>query len=289
MGPIELAVDVRHDLGESILWDDRAGELVWVNIHAGEIWRHSERRGLIRHALPDRVGAIGLRRGRGYVVGLAKGFGFFDQTTGIYVAVAEVETDLPHTRLNDGRCDPAGNFLCGGINEAGPGAAASGLYRFSSAGLVEQLLAGVTCANSTCFSPDGGTLYFADMPQGQIRRYDYDPAGPLGTERPFCDFAGQRGLPDGATVDAEGCLWSTHWGGSKIVRHAPDGTVLEEVALPVTNPTCLAFGGPDYRTLFITTARFQLSADQLKREPLAGAVLKMRTDVAGIAEPRFNG
>lgn len=289
MGPVELAVDVRHELGESVLWDDRAGELVWVNIHAGEIWRHSERGGLIRHALPDRVGAIGLRRGRGYVVGLAKGFGFFDPTTGIYDPVAKVEADLPHTRLNDGRCDLAGNFLCGGINEGGEGATASGLYRFSSAGLVEQLLTGVTCANSTCFSPDGRTLYFADMPQGRIRRYDYDAAGPLGTEQPFFDFAGQRGLPDGATVDAEGCLWSTHWGGGKIVRHAPDGAVLQEVSLPVTNPTCLAFGGPDYRTLFITTARFQLSADQLKREPLAGVVLKIRTDVAGMPEPRFKG
>ena len=287
MGPVELAVDVRHELGESVLWDDRAGELVWVNIHAGEIWRHSERGGVIRHALPDRVGAIGLRRGRGYVVGLAKGFGFFDPTTGIHDPVAAVEADLPHTRLNDGRCDRAGNFLCGGIDEGG--AATSGLYRFFPDGKVERLLAGVTCANSTCFSPDGGTLYFADMPQGRIRCYDYDPAAPLGPERPFCDFAGQRGLPDGSTVDAEGCLWSTHWGGGKIVRYAPDGAVLQEVALPVTNPTCLAFGGSDFRTLFITTARFQLSADQLKREPLAGAVLKMRTDVAGLPEPRFNG
>jgi L-arabinonolactonase len=287
MGPVKLAVDVRHELGESVLWDDRASELVWVNIHAGEIWRHSERGGLIRHALPDRVGAIGLRRGRGYVVGLAKGFGFFDPTTGIFDSVAAVEADLPDIRLNDGRCDLAGNFLCGGIREGGT--ASSGLYRFSPGGQVERLLEGVTCANSTCFSPDGGTLYFADMPQGRIRRYEYDPAAPLGPERPFCDFVGQSGLPDGATVDSEGCLWSTHWGGGKIVRYAPDGAVLQEVGLPVTNPTCLAFGGPDFRTLFITTARFQLSADQLKREPLAGAVLKMRTDVAGLPEPRFNG
>ena len=289
MGEIELAVDVRQELGESVLWDDRSGELVWVNIHKGEIWRHSRKLGLVRHALPDRVGAIGLRETAGYVVGLAKGFGFFDPTTGHFDPVADVESDQPNTRLNDGRCDRFGNFICGGIKEGPPEAPKSAVYRLSPDGGVERLIDGVSCANSTCFSPDGLTLYFADMPKGEILAYDYEPKGPLKNQRQFCSFARQAGLPDGSTVDADGYLWSTHWGGGKIVRHAPDGWVDREIALPVSNPTCLAFGGADYRTLYITTAIFQLSPEQRAREPLAGAVLKIRMDVEGLPEPRFAG
>jgi len=286
---IEVAVAQRLELGESILWDDRKGALAWVNIHQGEIWERPSTGEVPRHELPDRVGAIGLRDGRaGFVVGLAKAFGTWTEAEG-FTPLAEVEPDLPHTRLNDGRCDRFSNFLCGGMNEGGPGSPLSALYRLRPDGHVERLLECVDCANSTCFSPDGGTLYFADMGTGRIMAYPYDPAGPLGQGRLFFDFAGRRGLPDGSTVDAEGFLWSTHWGDGRITRHAPDGRIDREIALPVTNPTSLAFGGPDLRTLYISTATFQLTEARLAAEPLAGAVLSLRVDVEGLPEPRFAG
>lgn len=289
MHKIEIAVDVRHELGESVVWDDRSGELVWVDIHQGTLWRYGSGGRLSRHSMPDRIGAVGLRQQAGYVVGLAKSFGLVDPATGRYETIAEVETELPHTRLNDGRCDRHGNFLCGGINEGGAGKPDSGLYRLSADGAVETLMSGIRCANSTCFSPDGQTLYFSDMPTGEIVRFDYDGAGPLGSARPFHRLSGGPGLPDGSTVDAEGCLWNTVWGGGRIVRYSPEGEILREIDLPVSNPTCLAFGDADYRTLYITTAFFQLTPEQCLREPLAGAVLKIRTEVEGLPEPRFRG
>lgn len=289
MRSIEIAVDVRHELGESVIWDDRCGELVWVDIHRGELWRHTSAGRLTGHKLPDRIGAVGLREGAGYVVGLAKGFGLFNPDANRYESIADVEADLPHTRLNDGRCDRHGNFLCGGINEAGAGKPDSALYRLSPNGRVETLISGIRCANSTCFSPDGRTLYFCDMPTGDIVYFDYDGAGPLAAARPFHSLAGRPGLPDGSTVDAEGCVWNTHWGGGRIVRYSPAGETLQEIDLPVSNPTCLAFGDADYRTLYITTAFYQLTPEQRIREPLAGAVLKIRTEVAGLQEPHFRG
>lgn len=289
MHKIEMAVDVRHELGESVVWDDRCGELVWVDIHRRALWRYNISGRLVGHRMPDRIGAVGLRQGTGYVVGLAKSFGLFDPFTGRYEAIAEVEAELPHTRLNDGRCDRHGNFLCGGINEGGAGKSDSGLYRLSRDGRVEMLMSGIRCANSTCVSPDGQTLYFSDMPTGEIVRFDYDGAGPLGAARPFHRLSGRQGLPDGSTVDAEGCLWNTHWGGGRIVRYSPVGEILLEIDLPVSNPTCLAFGDADYRTLYITTAFFQLTPEQRLREPLAGAVLKIRTEVEGLPEPHFLG
>ena len=289
MHKIEIAVDVRHELGESVLWDDRYGELVWVDIHRGKLWRYGTGGRPVGHSMPDRIGAVGLRQGAGYVVGLAKSFGLFDPVTGHYETVAEVEADLPHTRLNDGRCDRHGNFLCGGINEGGAGKPDSGLYRLSGDGQVEKLMSGIRCANSTCFSPDGRTLYFSDMPTGEIVRFDYDEAGPLGAARPFHSLSGRQGLPDGSTIDAEGCLWNAHWGGGRIVRYGSGGETLLEIDLPVSNPTCLAFGDADYRTLYITTAFFQLTPEQRRREPLAGAVLKVRTEVEGFPEPHFRG
>lgn len=291
MDEVELYLDVRNHLGESVVWDDRSGELVWVNIHERELWRHDPaRQRTARHVLPDRIGAVGLREGTGYVAGLASGFGFFDPVRDHWEMLAPVEADNPATRLNDGRCDRSGRFLCGGMNEAEGGAAVTALYRFEPDGSVAEILAPITCANSTCFSLDGGTLYFTDMPTGEITAYPYDGAtGIAGQGRRFCDFADQPGLADGSTVDEEGCLWNAQWGGGRIVRYTPDGEIDRLIHLPVTNPTCVGFGGPRCDTLFITTARFGLNEAQLRREPYAGSVFAVKPGVRGLPEPHFNG
>lgn len=287
MTAITVAVAQRLELGESILWDGPRGLLAWVDIHKGDLWQGRPGAAPTCLTLPDRVGAIGLRADKpGHVVALAKGFALVD-ATGHVTPLAAIETDRPGTRLNDGRSDPFGNFLCGGMRESG--IEGSALYRLRPDGRVDRLLEGIGCANATCFSPDGGTLYFADMPTGRIVAYPYHPDRPLGPGRLFFDFAGGPGLPDGATIDAEGCMWATHWGGGCITRHAPDGRVIARVALPVTNPTCLAFGGAGLDTLFISTATFGLDAGRRDAEPLAGAVLALRCDVPGLPEPRFAG
>jgi L-arabinonolactonase len=281
---IEVAFRKSLELGESILWDDRRQSLAWVDIHKGHLWQMTPGDAPDLQTLPDRVGAIGLREAGGFVVGLAKGFGIWD---GAYRPLHGVDGGQPHLRLNDGRCDRFGNFLCGGMDESGGRTAR--LYRLRPSGQMDVLLDGIGCANATCFSPDGLTLYFSDMGTRQVLAYDYHPEKPLGPSRLMVDLTGRLGLPDGATVDAEGCLWLTHWGGLAVTRHAPDGRQIAEIPLPVTNPTCPCLGGADLRTLYLTTARFQLDADVLSREHLAGSILAIPVDVPGLPEARFAG
>ncbi|KHQ50128.1 MULTISPECIES: SMP-30/gluconolactonase/LRE family protein [Mameliella] len=288
MNDLRLVADVKQELGESILWDDARNELVWVDIHKGAIWRLSLRTSkLRRHALPDRVGAIGLTRSGRYVVGLAGGFGFFDPENDTWIGSVDIESDKPATRLNDGRCDRYGNFICGGMRETDDTSVTSALYRFRPDGRVDTVLAPIGCANSTCFSPDGRVMYFSDMPTGKILAYDYDPDGAPGAHRIIADLSDQPGLADGSTVDAEGCIWNAQWGGGKLVRYTPDGQVEREIALPVTNPTCVGFGGEDLSTLFITSASFMLNEAQRASEPDAGSLFAVNVLVGGLPEPRF--
>jgi sugar lactone lactonase YvrE len=143
---------------------------------------------------------------------------------------------------------------------------------------------GVRIGNGLCVSPDGGTLYFADSPRQTIHAYDLDQAsGALSGRRLFA--AVSEGYPDGAAVDCEGCIWSARWGGGQLVRHAPDGSVLETLALPVKHPTCVAFGGPDLRLMLITSAQHGAGED----DPAAGSVLLFESEVAGLPGHRFDG
>jgi len=287
-----LVLDCRNNLGESILWDERDGRLWWANIHAGEVWSwHPSAAGEPRvQTLPERVGALALRAAGGKALALESGFAILDTEGGVVRKIADVEADLATTRLNDGRVDPAGRFVCGGMDEASPQKGISAVYSLDRDGTVAPLFGGVHCANSICWSPDGRTLYFTDMPTRRIDRLDYDPAtGSASGRRPFADLSGEPGLADGSTVDAEGYLWNAQWGGGKVVRYAPDGSVDREVALPVSNPTCLCFGGPDLDTLFITTAWFGLGAASRAAETQAGGIFALKPGVKGLPEHRYAG
>ena len=153
----EVALDCRNSLGESLVWDDRERRLFWVNIHKGEIWIWDPEAGALPTVLrlPERVGALGLRQEGGLVLGLASGFALFDPKTATLDRLDSVEADLPTTRLNDGRVGPGGRFLCGGMDEASPQHAISGLYSLDADRQATKLLDHISCANSLSWSPDG--------------------------------------------------------------------------------------------------------------------------------------
>ena len=141
--------------------------------------------------------------------------------------------------------------------------------------------------NALCWSPDGSTMYWADSPQRQILAFPYDPAtGTPGEPRIFAEITAPA-VPDGATVDAEGYLWSAQYNGSRVVRYAPDGSVDRVITLPATQITSCAFGGTNLSTLFITSATQNLSADVLATQPLAGALFVVDVGVKGVREPRY--
>lgn len=295
---MQLVVDGRHVLGEGIVWNERTGRLLWTDIESSELWSHDPATGLLeRWPLPERLCSMALTDDdERLLLALASGLAFFDLPSGALTRICEVEAHLPATRLNDGRVDRQGRFVFGAFNQAAdPKHPIGGFYRLNRDLSLERLpLGGVAIANSICFSPDGRTMYYCDSATRDIRCCDYDPGSGSGSGN--CGVANLRvfaagdaapGDPDGATVDADGYLWSARWGGGQVVRFAPDGRVDRVLALPAPQPTCVAFGGPGLNVLYATSATVGLTREALATASGSGGVFAQALDLRGLPEPRF--
>ena len=252
-GLTELAVP-RAALGEGPCWDVETGTLYWTDIPAHRVHRmtgdgtHTE----WDAGLP--VGAVVPRAGGGLVLAAKGGFMAMDPATGDLSMLAAVEPGIPGNRMNDGACDRAGRFFAGTMAEdESPGAGA--LYLLAADHHVTRLVTGVGISNGIGWSPDDRHMYYIDSLTYRVDLFDYEPGtGAIGNRRTFVSLGAGGVVPDGMTVDSEGGVWVAVWGGSEIRRYAPDGRLDLNVAVPADNVTCCAFGGPDLRTLYITTA-----------------------------------
>lgn len=179
------------------------------------------------------------------------------------------------TRMNDAVCDPAGRLWAGSMGyRAEPGAGS--LYRTDLDGTVVRVLDGLTIPNGPAFTADGTTMYLADSARGEIRRYPVDAvSGDLGAATPFVSIGDAS--PDGMVLDDEGHLWVALWGGARVDRYAPDATRSTSVPVTATQPTAPCFGGPDGRTLLVTSARQDIAAPG----SADGAVLLLDAPVTG--------
>jgi sugar lactone lactonase YvrE len=304
-------IPVQNVLGECILWDDGRQSLWWTDIQAARLYRYAfGSSALQHHALPERLCSFGfIENDRRLICAFASGFACFDPETDELDWIFRPAFDAAGTRFNDGRVDRRGRFWAGTMLEsdsdgegedegegahAGEGAArdgpaepqSGGLYRLTGTDCV-RMLDGIAISNSLCFSPHGETLYFADSPTRNIRAFELDTeTGQLGASRTFATVEG-AGVPDGSTIDADGCLWNAEWGNARVVRYAPDGARQAVLELPVTQPTCVCFAGPELDRLVVTTARDGLSREALGTEPLAGDVLIYETPFRGLRESRF--
>ncbi len=290
-----LVVDSRCTLGEGPVWSVREQALFWTDIEGARLWRYGAIDGGTESwALPDRLGSFALCTSGRVLLGLAKGLYWarLDAAPGeplTTVLADAVEPDHPTTRINDGRTDRAGNFVFGTLNEA-PGRAPIGsFYQFSTRrGLRRLNLDGVAIANSICFSPDGATIYFCDSPTRVIRCGDYDEetAG-VSNVRDFVRLGTEDGQPDGSNVDADGCLWNAEWGSGRVRRYTPDGAVDVEAVVPVPHPTCVAFGGRALTDIFVTSARQEMTPEDLRAMPAAGGIFRITTSHRGLADAPF--
>jgi sugar lactone lactonase YvrE len=192
-------------------------------------------------------------------------------------------------RFNDGKCDPAGRFLAGTMAyDLTPGAGA--LYRLDLDRSVTKLLPHVTISNGLCWTGDGTTLYYIDSPTQGIDAFDYDTGtGRPANRRRVAEIPRGAGLPDGMTIDADGCLWVALYGGSAVRRYTPAGTLDATVSFPVTNITCPVFGGPGLGVLYVTSARDGLDEAKLAAQPHAGAVFAADVGTSGLPATRFGG
>lgn len=289
-------------LGESPVWSPTEQVLYWLDIKAPALHRYSPTTGEDKAwPMPQEIGSIVLRESGGLVGALRDGFAYLELGKDAVKLdwIGNPEPDRPESRLNDGRADRQGRFWAGSMHDPeGPPQSyferepVGAFYRLDPDGSIHPMIDGILVSNGLCWSPDGTCMYAADSPTRTIRTWAYDQeTGDISDERVFAkipDTPG-RGTPDGAIVDAEGGVWVAEFRGSRLTRFHSDGTEDRMIALPVSRPTCPMFGGPDLRTLYVTSAKIMLTPEELAAEPLAGALFALDVGVSGLPEAAFPG
>jgi sugar lactone lactonase YvrE len=294
---IEIAVPAANAVGEGPFWDERAQELWWVDIPERAVlaWRPGAAPPR-RWTVAEFPSAVVLRERGGALLAMRDGIYSFEPSSGAVTLFCRHEPDRPDNRTNEAKCDPWGRFWVGTMqNNLNPDGSAremtgstGALYCLRPDGRLSREVDGVGLSNTLAWTDAGRTLLFGDTMTNVIAAFTMDEDGHLSDRRVF-SAEPLPGYCDGSAIDAEGYLWNCRFAGGRIVRFAPDGRVDRQIELPVTNPTSCCFGGPDLRTLYITSARFGLSAEQLAHNPAEGAVLALDAGVAGTPSARFGG
>lgn len=285
---IEAAVRGADRLGETPLWCARTRKLWWLDIEQPKLQSFDPASGRHEAVAFDcaYLGTQALTASGERLLGRDLELVLRSDETGAERPFATVETGLDN-RLNDGRVDARGRFWVGTMDNALHRPNGS-LYRVDPDGGVTKIAGDVIVSNGIAFSPDGRTLYFTDTRRHRSWAFDLDlDDGAVTNRRLFADHSATGERLDGACVDVDGCLWTAFFAGGRIVRYRPDGRIDRTIPLPVTNPTCPCFGGPDLKTLYVTTATKFLSPEQLAAEPLAGALLAIEGVGQGLPEHRF--
>jgi sugar lactone lactonase YvrE len=287
----ELVLDAHADLGEGPAWEPRTGSLYWVDIHAGHLHIFSPLEGTDRLIdVGEFLGCAAPRDAGGLVLGLRSGFATLDLSTEKLTRLVNPEPHLPGNRFNDGKCDLAGRFLAGTLNDAEIKASGS-LYSLAPDGALKTLITGTRVSNGLAWSPDTLTFYYIDTPTRTVMAYDYDlTTGENANPRPAIFIPPEMGWPDGMTSDTEGMLWVALWGGAKLTRWNPaTGQLVAEIPLPAFNVSSCTFGGPDLTDIYVTSARKGMSAAQLAEYPLSGGLFRIRTKIQGMPTFEFRG
>ena len=288
MSEVRCVAASGDELGEGPVWAAAEGRLYWFDIQGRRLnWLEHATGDWGRFELPVRASVAASFSGGGLILVTEAGLGAFDTASGRFTP-RQPMTFEPGFRTNDGKIDVAGRLWWSTMDDDGgkrPGA----LYRTDPDGRTHRVLEGVHIANTVSCSADGATMYLADSSLRTLWTFPVGADGTLGERRVFASTRGEAAAPDGSAIDAEGFVWNAQWGASRIVRYAPDGRIDRIVAFPVTKVTSCAFGGPDLTTLYVTSARENLSAAERAAQPLAGNLFAFEPGVAGLALPAFEG
>jgi L-arabinonolactonase len=282
-----LVVDCRNLLGECVLWNAADERVYWTDIYGQRLYRCDEHGGdLLVRELPDKLGSFAFDPDGNLLAAFAKGLFRYRFADGRLERLVDFEPQLERTRLNDGRCDRSGRFIVGGCHQ-GFYNPVSSVISFSG-GTPRTLIEDVALTNGIAFSLDGRRMYFTDSETRVYHYYDYDPeSGSLGERHVFATIPRDEGFADGSAVDAEDHVWNARYYGGSVQRYAPDGREVLRITMPTDCPSCVCFGGRSLDTLFITTARKDLNDEQLRQQPSAGGLFKVRVGVSGLPESRF--
>jgi sugar lactone lactonase YvrE len=288
---VACVLDAKAELGECPVWSAPEQALYWVDIRAPALHRTDPESG-VTHSwpMPSRIGSFGLREAGGAVVALVDGFHLVDFTTGELTPLALLPDQVAGTRFNDGKVSPDGRFFAGTMDEAQMSRPIAGLYRLDPDGSMRQVVGDLIVSNGLAWSADGRTMFHSDSKAQVVWTYDYDPgSGGVSNRRELARPTEEQGRPDGAATDEKGYYWSAGISAGVLNRWAPDGSLDRSIPLPCARPTAPCFGGPDLRTIFVTSLRHDLPDEVLAETPLSGGIFAVRVDVPGVPVARFAG
>ena len=278
----EPLIKIQNFLGEGPLWHPDQGCLYWVDIEAGELYHaNADLTGFSKSHFETPIGGFCFTQSGGFILASGEGFLAWDGGDAQPSLIWNPLPDRTNVRLNDGKVDPAGRFWAGSLDTQ---QVEGELYRLDPDGSQHVFLNKIGISNGLDWSPDRRTMYYTDSFKGTIFTFDYDlDSGAIHNPRPFVQLLpdGTGIVPDGLCVDAEGCLWSAHWNGWRVVRYNPQGNPILTVDVPVQRVTSCCFGGDQNSQLFITSARVGLNPAELKTQPHAGGVFTVQTDTVG--------
>ena len=278
-----------NTLGEGVQWHDETETLWWTDIQSCLLYRyHLPSCQLSKYPTPERLCSFGFIKNKSeFIVAFARGFALYNPVSRDITWLIRPEGLGQGIRFNDGKVDRQGRFWAGTMVEEGDPLTrpAGNLYALDGLFTLNKRERGIGISNGLCWSPKSDRLYFADSARRIIYNYEFDPdSGTISNRKIFVE-TGNGIFPDGADVDSDGCLWSAHWGAGQVVRYTPAGKRDLVLDLPVSQPTCVTFGGPRFEMLFITSAKEGL--DGRDKEVNAGDVFVFHVGTSGLPACHF--
>ena len=284
----ETVLDIQNALGEGAIWNHITEELWWIDIEGFTFNTYNPKTKKIRTIdVKQHIGTVvPSKDGRSAIVALRTGVHRLNLETEELTFLGSPEVAINSIRLNDGKCDPAGNFWVGSMHFDQIEFAAS-LFRITpkeEGVTIDKMQDSVTISNGIIWSLDEKTMYYIDTKRGDVRAYDYDKStGDIANERVVITVSDTLGYPDGMTIDAEGMLWIALWNGDCVSRWNPNtGELLQTIEMPAHNISSCAFGGENLDTLYVTSARLDTNEEELKAKPQSGGLFKVVPGVRGV-------
>ncbi|TPL10228.1 SMP-30/gluconolactonase/LRE family protein [Mesorhizobium sp. B2-4-14] len=287
MSEVSVFSDHICQLGEGPSYDPATDALFWFDIVNGRLLEKPVSSGALKiHELGQMASAIAIIDEQRQMIATETGLFVREVATGRMTLHTPIEADNPVTRSNDSRVHPCGALWTGTMGKKEEKGAGS-IYWFFK-GDLRRMFSDITVSNSICFSPDGALAYYTDTSTGLLMRIACDRATglPAGEPKVFVDHRSAKGYVDGSVVDRDGVLWNAVWGGKAVKAYSPDGTLLRELAMPVTQPSCPAFVGKNADRLAVTSAWSGKDEKQRQLDPQAGMTFLLDIDVNGRFEPR---
>jgi sugar lactone lactonase YvrE len=291
MTEIKCILDARARLGEGPVWSVTEQALYWVDILAPALHRLEPASGATRSwTMPAAIGSFGLREHGGAIVALRNGIHLFDFASEKLTFVAHPEAAIATNRFTDGKVSPDGRFWVGTMDDRPKRDQTGALYRFDPDGSWHKMVGELYVSNGLAWSPDGRIMYHSDSTAAKIWAYDYDlNSGAISHQRVLAEPTNEIGRPDGAATDHEGYYWSAGVSAGTLNRWSPDGKLERQIDMPCSAPTMPCFGGPELKTLYITSLTHNQPADKLAAKPLSGGIFAIEVDVPGVPIATFKG